>query len=131
MRGLCVSGCIIACLFSPNPHRGSRCGGRRHGDGIGVLNLATPSSIKPHQPHRAVTAAIEMLRVESDVVDIGPPPAIRTRGLYRRPMDRRIAPLFSALSDRCTVFNRQLPTGNPALCAQARRRLPERYPRIS
>ncbi len=27
-------GLIIAAFCSPDPHRGSRCGGRRHGDGV-------------------------------------------------------------------------------------------------
>ncbi len=58
------------------------------------------------------------------------PPAIRTRGLYRRPMrsDAYCAALRRPVRSDAPCFNRQLPTGNPALCAQARRGLPERYP---
>ncbi len=58
---------------------------------FGILNLTEDSFFDESRrldPAGAVTAAIEMLRVGSDVVDVGPdrPPAIRTRGLYRRPM---------------------------------------------
>nr|BBV26472.1 hypothetical protein [Escherichia coli] len=55
---------------------------------FGILNLTEDSFFDESRrldPAGAVTAAIEMLRVGSDVVDVGPP-AIRTRGLYRRPM---------------------------------------------
>ena len=54
---------------------------------FGILNLTEDSFFDESRrldPAGAVTAAIEMLRVGSDVVDVGP--AIRTRGLYRRPM---------------------------------------------
>ncbi len=57
---------------------------------FGILNLTEDSFFDESRrldPAGAVTAAIEMLRVGSDVVDVGPAqPAIRTRGLYRRPM---------------------------------------------
>ncbi len=57
---------------------------------FGILNLTEDSFFDESRrldPAGAVTAAIEMLRVGSDVVDVGPvPPAIRTRGLYRLPM---------------------------------------------
>ncbi|AUH88719.1 QacE family quaternary ammonium compound efflux SMR transporter (plasmid) [Klebsiella pneumoniae] len=32
--GFVGMGLIIAAFCSPDPHRGSRCGGRRHGDGV-------------------------------------------------------------------------------------------------
>lgn len=56
---------------------------------FGILNLTEDSFFDESRrldPAGAVTAAIEMLRVGSDVVDVDRPPAIRTRGLYRRPM---------------------------------------------
>lgn len=56
---------------------------------FGILNLTEDSFFDESRrldPAGAVTAAIEMLRVGSDVVDAHRPPAIRTRGLYRRPM---------------------------------------------
>ncbi len=55
---------------------------------FGILNLTEDSFFDESRrldPAGAVTAAIEMLRVGSDVVDVGPA-ASRTRGLYRRPM---------------------------------------------
>ncbi len=56
---------------------------------FGILNLTEDSFFDESRrldPAGAVTAAIEMLRVGSDVVMSDRPPAIRTRGLYRRPM---------------------------------------------
>ncbi len=104
---------------------------------FGILNLTEDSFFDESRrldPAGAVTAAIEMLRVGSDVVDVGPA-ASHPDARPVSPADeiRRIAPLLDALSVRSDApcFNRQLPTGNPALCAQARRGLPERYPRIS
>lgn len=102
---------------------------------FGILNLTEDSFFDESRrldPAGAVTAAIEMLRVGSDVVDVGPA-ASHPDARPVSPADeiRRIAPLLDALSDQIPCFNRQLPTGNPALCAQARRGLPERYPRIS
>ncbi len=72
---------------------------------FGILNLTEDSFFDESRrldPAGAVTAAIEMLRVGSDVVDVGPAASHRTRGLYRRPMrsDVRIAPLLDALSDQ-------------------------------
>lgn len=84
-------------------------------------------------PAGAVTAAIEMLRVGSDVVD-GRTAASHPDARPVSPADeiRRIgAALRRPVRSDAPCFNRQLPTGNPALCAQARRGLPERYPRIS
>ena len=98
---------------------------------FGILNLTEDSFFDESRrldPAGAVTAAIEMLRVGSDVVDVGPA-ASHPDARPVSPADeiRRIAPLLDALSDQM----HQLPTGNPALCAQAQRGLPERYPRIS
>ncbi len=103
---------------------------------FGILNLTEDSFFDESRrldPAGAVTAAIEMLRVGSDVVDVGPA-ASHPDARPVSPADeiRRIAPLLDALSDQMhRVSIDRLPTGNPALCAQARRGLPERYPRIS
>ncbi len=57
---------------------------------FGILNLTEDSFFDESRrldPAGAVTAAIEMLRVGSDVVDVGPAASHHpTRGLYRRPM---------------------------------------------
>lgn len=56
---------------------------------FGILNLTEDSFFDESRrldPAGAVTAAIEMLRVGSDVVDVGPTASHPTRGLYRLPM---------------------------------------------
>ncbi len=76
---------------------------------FGILNLTEDSFFDESRrldPAGAVTAAIEMLRVGSDVVDVGPA-ASHPDARPVSPADeiRRIAPLLDALSDhQCTVF---------------------------
>lgn len=56
---------------------------------FGILNLTEDSFFDESRrldPAGAVTAAIEMLRVGSDVVDVGLTASHPTRGLYRLPM---------------------------------------------
>ncbi len=56
---------------------------------FGILNLTEDSFFDESRrldPAGAVTAAIEMLRVDQTSWMSDRPPAIRTRGLYRRPM---------------------------------------------
>ncbi len=56
---------------------------------FGILNLTEDSFFDESRrldPAGAVTAAIEMLRVGSDVVDVGPAASHPDAGLYRRPM---------------------------------------------
>ncbi|XJL90720.1 dihydropteroate synthase (plasmid) [Escherichia coli] len=71
---------------------------------FGILNLTEDSFFDESRrldPAGAVTAAIEMLRVGSDVVDVGPA-ASHPDARPVSPADeiRRIAPLLDALSDR-------------------------------
>ncbi|MEX6397508.1 dihydropteroate synthase [Providencia hangzhouensis] len=89
---------------------------------FGILNLTEDSFFDESRrldPAGAVTAAIEMLRVGSDVVDVGPA-ASHPDARPVSPADeiRRIAPaLRRPVRSDAPCFNRQLPTGNPALCA--------------
>ncbi|BEC91702.1 hypothetical protein VEE61_47820 (plasmid) [Escherichia coli] len=56
---------------------------------FGILNLTEDSFFDESRrldPAGAVTAAIEMLRVGSDVVDVGPAASHPDASLYRRPM---------------------------------------------
>ncbi len=71
---------------------------------FGILNLTEDSFFDESRrldPAGAVTAAIEMLRVGSDVVDVGPA-ASHPDARPVSPADeiRRIAPLLDALSDQ-------------------------------
>ena len=66
---------------------------------FGILNLTEDSFFDESRrldPAGAVTAAIEMLRVGSDVVDVGP----AARPVSPADEIRRIAPLLDALSDQ-------------------------------
>ena len=71
---------------------------------FGILNLTEDSFFDESRrldPAGAVTAAIEMLRVGSDVVDVGPA-ASHPDARPVSPADeiRRISPLLDALSDQ-------------------------------
>ncbi|GHL16945.1 dihydropteroate synthase [Escherichia coli] len=68
---------------------------------FGILNLTEDSFFDESGGAGAVTAAIEMLRVGSDVVDVGPA-ASHPDARPVSPADeiRRIAPLLDALSDQ-------------------------------
>jgi dihydropteroate synthase type 1 len=75
---------------------------------FGILNLTEDSFFDESRrldPAGAVTAAIEMLRVGSDVVDVGPA-ASHPDARPVSPADeiRRIAPLLTPCPIRCTVF---------------------------
>ncbi|PNN16733.1 sulfonamide-resistant dihydropteroate synthase Sul1 [Escherichia coli] len=93
---------------------------------FGILNLTEDSFFDESRrldPAGAVTAAIEMLRVGSDVVDVDRRQPSGREAVSPADEIRRIAPLLDALSDqmhRVSIdsFNRK-----PALCAQARRGL--------
>ncbi len=102
---------------------------------FGILNLTEDSFFDESRrldPAGAVTAAIEMLRVGSDVVDVGPA-ASHPDARPVSPADeiRRIAPLLDALSDQMPTTSTASSRKPSAMHAQARRGLPERYPRIS
>ncbi|KUV73108.1 hypothetical protein AWF46_27195 [Escherichia coli] len=78
---------------------------------FGILNLTEDSFFDESRrldPAGAVTAAIEMLRVGSDVVDVGPA-ASHPDARPVSPADeiRRIAPLLDALSDQMHKQHRQ------------------------
>ncbi len=65
----------------------------------------------------AVTAAIEMLRVGSDVVDVGPAASHPDASQIAADEIRRIAPLLDALSDQMHRFQSTASNRNPALKA--------------
>ncbi len=95
---------------------------------FGILNLTEDSFFDESRrldPAGAVTAAIEMLRVGSDVVDVGPA-ASHPDARPVSPADeiRRIAPLLDALSDQMHRVSIDSLTRSTRLCGSSRRGFP-------
>nr|ACO54027.1 Sul1 [Enterobacter cloacae]ACO54337.1 Sul1 [Enterobacter cloacae] len=103
--GLCRYGAHNCCLFArPIPIVEVAAEADAMVTVFGILNLTEDSFFDESRrldPAGAVTAAIEMLRVGSDVVDVGPA-ASHPDARPVSPADeiRRIAPLLDALSDQ-------------------------------
>ena len=124
--GFVGMGLIIAAFCSPDPIVEVAAEADAMVTVFGILNLTEDSFFDEARrltPAGAVTAAIEMRESDQTSWMSDRPPAIRTRGLYRRPMRSDVlVPLLDALSDqmhRVSIDSFQPETQRYAL--QARR----------